>query len=338
MKSRRECEKILGKSLVTRVETRLKMKKINQMTIDRVLDYLALHQEAFPFFDIDALSDNLCESLKESITFHNISTSVKYLFKEHAYGFATNGKVFINTKPLKLVLPSDKYNVMVDSLIRHELDHVATTRVMKLDKPTFKKIVARNIRANKELFGEEVVPEGERLEDYINKVATTQFACVIIENGKKTPVQADRIILTRCGVRGSHGDNKVFHFMGSMPLNEGITAYKMKIMDKFAGQGGLMCQSGYILGEEVAGHIARTIGKEEFIARQIAGDFVGIAERYKEITGKTPKQMRRLFHILDTKGYKSFLDKLLTQMDYSNKNQMNKKTQEEYDEIVGPVR
>ena len=69
----------------------------------------------------------------------------------------------------------------------------------------------------------------------------------------------------------------------------------MKKLDKLSGHSGIMCQTAYILGEEIAGHIARTIGEEEFIARQIAGDFVGMAERYKEITGKSIKQMRRVF-------------------------------------------
>ena len=247
---------------------------------------------------------------------------------------ATGKAIFINTKPLKLILPPKHYNVMLDALIRHELDHIATTRDMRIDKETYKKMIARNIKACSELFGINAVPEGRNEKEYIDKLADSKFRCFIIQDGKKKFLQADRIVLPRCGVRGTQSDLQVGHFMGSQALNEGITAYKMKMMDKSAGQGGLMCQSGYILGEEIAKHIAKTIGEEEFIARQIAGDFVGIAERYKTITGKNEKQMQKMFQVLNTNGYKSILDKILSQVNYSKNKQMDKNTQEKFDKIT----
>lgn len=295
MKTRQECVRILGGELVSRVEGVLSAKEINKATIDRVLDYLALHQLAFPYFDIDALSMNLCNNLSESINFNGVVASIKSLMFDNAYAYSNGKKVIVNTTALKYLLPAEQFNVLLDSVIRHELDHIATTRNIKVDKETYKKLITRNILAKKNLFGQTINMHGDNFRDYVNKVANKEFEVDVIVDGTKIRTNADKLVLRRSGVRGTQGDLDVKRIMGSVSLNEGITAYKMKKLDRLAGHGGIMCQTAYILGEEIAGHIARTIGEEEFIARQIAGDFVGMAERYKEITGKSIKQMRRVF-------------------------------------------
>ena len=55
MKSREECEKILGGELLKKIENTLKAKSIDEHTTMRVVDYLALHKLAFPYVDINSV-------------------------------------------------------------------------------------------------------------------------------------------------------------------------------------------------------------------------------------------------------------------------------------------
>jgi len=333
VKTKEQCVEILGKELSNKVEQTLLSKGINDGTINRALDYLAIHKQAFPFIDITEIAMNLSSNLCESIIYPRMKESFRGLFRCKAYGWSTGREVVINTKPLRIVLPSKHYNVMLDALIRHEFDHLATTRFKRLTKEQYKAHISKNIDLYNLLCDTQPIDEDLK-EKIINETADNRFLGTVIENGRKVKKEKKATFLRRTGVAGEINAYKIANHLGSTAFNEGITAYKMKIMDKFAGQGGLMCQSGYILGEEVAKHFADVIGEEEFITMQTYCDFEGIVKRYQEITGKSYKEIQKMFRLMDEKPYKSAFSKLFAQVRYSVSKRLDKNAQKLYDEIV----
>ena len=337
MKSREECEKILGCDLLKKIEGTLKSKSIDEHTTMRVVDYLALHKLAFPYVDINLVAGNLCNNIKSSINFRNIKESLRGLFKEKAYGFVAGGHMTINTKALEFVLPSKHYNVMLDALIRHELDHIATTRHVQFTKEEYVNHLLQNISYEKQLFGNKSVNAEFEHGDRIKRAIDYKFRCGEFANWNRGGGEIKSIMLEQSGIEGRVDAVGIEGMLGSSALNEGVTAYKMKIMDKHAGQGGFMCQSGYVLGEEVSKHFADIIGEEKFISMQISGDFVGILKSYKEKTGKSGEEMLEILKNLEGGKYKTAFHKLFAQARYAVKNEMDKATKAKLDQITKPA-
>lgn len=337
MKSREECEKILGSALLQKIEKTLQAKSIDEHTTMRVVDYLALHKIAFPYVDINLVASNLCNNIKCSINFRNIKESFKGLFKEKAYGFAGGGSITLNAKALKFVLPSKHYNVMLDALIRHELDHIATTRQTQFTKEEYINHILKNILYMKQLFGDKSVNWDLEHGDRIKRAVDYKFMCGEFARRNRFVGEIKSITLTQSGIDGRFDTLGIEEVLGSSAFNEGVTAYKMKIMDKYAGQGGFMCQSGYVLGEETSKHFADVIGEEKFISMQISGDFVGIMKAYKEKTGKSGNEMLKILKNLDENNYKSAFHKLFAQFRYAVKKEMDETTKAKLEQIKKPA-
>lgn len=318
MKTRKECESVLGKELFDYVEQSLSWKNINQETIHRVLDYLALHKIAFPYINISELAERLCNNLACSISYQDMFDSLVDIFKFKRYGYATGSRIVLSTKPMRLFLSKRKFETMLDALIRHELDHIATTKHKFFDKEEYKNLLSKNLYIRQELFDEEFF-SGQDISDEINKIADNTFRKRLC------------VCLTKTGVSGGLNSD-VF---GSMAFNEGITAYRMKKLDRVAGQGGVMCQSGYVLGEEIAAHFAEVIGEQRLMELQTQGAFYQIVEEYKAKTGKSGKEVRQMFELLEEHKYKSAFAKLSAQIRYGLTHEMDKKTKQTYSQIVG---
>ena len=330
MKTKEQCLEILGSGLVERVERVLSERKIDDSTIARVLDYLALHKQTFPYIDIENLAKNMCENLKESIDFRGLKDSFRGLFKQKNYGFATGHSVVINARPLKFVLPSKQYNVMLDALIRHELDHIATTHYKSFSsQEEYRDYLLKNIKEYEELFDQKL--NAEIVKKAVEQNASSRFIDWVRDprTGEMKPTPRKRLVTKNSGV---HCDE--YEHVGSEALNEGVTAYKMKKMDKFAGQGGVLCQSGYVLGEEVVGHFAKHIGEEELIRMQSEGDFGGIVELYKHSTGRSGAFVKQMLEKLESQKHKTAFHKLFAQVRYGLSGRMDKSTQQKFDEIV----
>ena len=328
MKTIDECKEILGARLVVKVEHTLKSKGIDEHTINRILDYLALHKLSFPYINIEEHARNLCDNMKKSIDIKNLKEATKGLFKTKAYGMAGSGSIILNVKPIKFILPSKQYNTMLNALIRHELDHIATDHKVELNREQFKEHLAQNILKSKKMFGVNYFTSLDEARNFIEKSVKNRFrAYKIVDEHEEENSEIDKLSLSQSGISGFRYIGYIENLIGSNAFNEGITAYKMKVMDKMAGESGAMCQSGYILGEETARHFAEVIGEEELVKMQIRGNFFGIVERYKEKTGKSAKEMNELFDTLESGGrYKSAFHKLFAQLRYALKNEMNQDT------------
>lgn len=334
MKTREECVNILGEEKVSKVEAVLFGKDINKETVEHVLNYLALSKLTFPYLDNDETTARICGNLMKSISHNSVATAMEQMFTGKFYiGLSHGDVVEDNMNLVKIILPKSKFNIAYESVICHELDHVATTRFVKFTKEEYKQYLKQLKSDFEELF--DVNVKIEDFDDYVNHVAEYEYKRWI--NGKK--VVRDYITLKRTGINGDYLEFHKFKNFGSEFLNEGITAYKMKMMDKVAGRGGMLCQSGYILNEEFTKWFANIIGEEELIKLQNDGNFVGILKRFKQKTGMNGKQLRDLFIRCDqnkNKRKKVFrFYSMRNSYMYAKKNKLTKELQTRWDNIVG---
>lgn len=332
MKTKQECELILGVKLVSNVERSLINKGVNNETVDRVLDYLALHKQAFPYIEIDEVARRMCDNLTCSICYNGMKESLRELFKFKRYGYSTGEKVVLNSKPLRFILPKKKFDVMLDALIRHELDHIATTRYIKLSREEYEDYMSKIIDGFCNVLGGEIDCDKETL---IERFKSSKFLKKVrIEDGKKTFVERNNCVLRLLGVSGSWRGVDHQHQFGSTALNEGITAYKMKQLDKLAGQGGVMCQSGYILGEKVAEYLAETITERRLVELQTQNDFCAILEEYRAQTGESGNDLQKILIVLESKTHKSAFSKLFSQIRYGLTQRVDRNTRQKLEEIT----
>jgi len=285
MLSTQECTDILGEPRVNEIIKKFKAKGINQDTTYRVLDYLACNKKVFPFLDNKVLEDRLVNNIETSIIYegmiqHGISefkrsknpiSAIRALAVRE--GYATSSSVVIKKWPTKFLGQRKFLERRLDSVIRHEFDHIATTQFL-LQKETITRI-------NKN------ITDGCRIFNKSEK------------RNKKEIIQ--KYIDGNCGmaVHGICGSiNNAEHF-GSSVLDEGITAYKIKKLDRFANSESKAPQSGYRLREKIAKHMAKTIGEEELLTRHFNNDFAGITQRYMDTAGKDGKYMEDFYRNLD---------------------------------------
>ena len=322
---------ILGEDRVFEITNTLSDKKMNQETIIRVLDYLALNKVAFPYIDNRKLGQKLCSNLNSNIVFNDLKNSILSMFKYKFYGYATGSKIVVNTKPFKFIFPKKQFNTMTDALIRHELDHIATTNVKILDKENFRHFLMNEAEQYQQLFNIQL--DKDILTKDIEEAVHTRFY---------TPQRLNIPQPATAKIVSSGIDGRCDYFtarkkVGHTPLNEGITAWKMKKLDKIAGQGGFFCQSGYMLEEAVAQEFIDNIGEETLIKLQSEGDFFEITNLYKQKTGKSGKWLLAFFNKLSQNKPKSITAKMIKQLKFSINPNIDKDMQSLYGENNTPL-
>ena len=78
-----ECKQILGEERVLSITSKFQQKEINQETINRVLDYLALNKKAFPYLDNIELENNLINNLNENIIHEEFIRTLRRNIKDN---------------------------------------------------------------------------------------------------------------------------------------------------------------------------------------------------------------------------------------------------------------
>ena len=290
MLSRQQCTQLLGEERVYDIVKKLKAKNINQETTDRVLDYLACHSQAFPFLDSKATEDRLINNIQTNIVYQDMLTFGRERYKQTkdlpgsvvsalTSGARTSGQSIILKKdPLRFIKPKALTEQRTDSIIRHELDHMATTTISEpLSESETKSILKKNADAMAATLHADV---NELLAQDIDSAA------------KELAGQCKFV----SGIAGS--TNNVFDF-GNTALNEGVTAYKTKKLDQVADPDLKPKQSGYRINEKVATYMIQKVGEEKFLTMQADNDFAGITTAFMEATEKTPEYMADFYKHLD---------------------------------------
>lgn len=289
MLSTKQCTDILGEGRVSEIIRKFKNKGINQDTIDRVLDYLACNQKVFPFLDNKLLEDRLVNNLQTSIIYDtmlqraistfkktkNVGEAIRKAVKVH--GTVDGNSIRIaKEKSFSFGMAANR---RLDHIIRHELDHIATTSYTNsLTRSAFEQYLIRNFELSKELFKNPRQPDfsPSKVDDLYQKY------------GDK--------VRKKSGIVGVYDSNLQ---LGSHALNEGITEYKIKKLDKFANDGIIGYKSGYKINEKVAKYMAGEIGEEKFLNMQLNHDFVGITKSFMNATGKDEQYMGDFYKNLD---------------------------------------
>lgn len=277
-----KCSEILGEDRVNFITQKLKSKNINQETTNRVLDYLACHKQVFPYLDNDLAMHNLVDNLQSSISYHGIIDTLKFGAGGLSIGFTNGSHVSISKSTIKLISPRKLIEKNIDSVIRHELDHIATSQVIKIDSvDQLEKIVNQNIKNSCQVFGYD-------MPDDIRSYAKKAF-----DNAQNSENGDSAYLYRQTGVDGKL--TSPFHF-GSTALNEGITDFKTHKMDEFANSDGYTMSTGYTKFEtKITSHFAKTLGEEKLLKLQQKGDFVGITEGYEKAMGRDSKFMKEFY-------------------------------------------
>ena len=347
MLSINECKQILGEERVLSITSKFQQKEINQETINRVLDYLALNKKAFPYLDNIELENNLINNLHQDIVHEdfivtlsrNIKDNLNPLKPKKILAAYANGRNVIVANqaanslsdPLANFFKPKKYiEQCVDSAIRHELGHIASTKIIEIENDhQLKSLFEENLKQIQNLFNPELPGSPEEVVD-------ASFRNFIQKKGRG---------LKWFPKTGISGKPTSLSFMGSEPVDEGAIQIKTKILDGYANPDGFSPPSGYDEFQvKIAQHMIDTIGAEQFFKMHQKGDFAGITKEYANKTGKSLSSMLIYYKDLERRStqhknkIKSIIPNVISSIEKSFKDLYKKinpniKTKEEMQEF-----
>ena len=160
-----------------------------------------------------------------------------------------------------------------NSSIMHEIDHCATTEYLQISKPEYEQYIQSYIKRNHIKNPQDI----SNIRNSLNQMYNEHEGILEISG-----IQDFRQLLQN-GI-----DLK--------KLNEGITAYKQELYDKFLGN---KPNTAYIAEKEVARFIGKVIGRENLINMHFNNDYEGIKTLFDERTGK---DLNELVNLLDKKS------------------------------------
>ena len=160
-----------------------------------------------------------------------------------------------------------------NSSIMHEIDHCATTEYLQISKPEYEQYIQSYIKRNHIKNPQDI----SNIRNSLNQMYNEHEGILEISG-----IQDFRQLLQN-GI-----DLK--------KLNEGITAYKQELYDKFLGN---KPNTAYIAEKEVARFIGKVIGRENLINMHFNNDYEGIKTSFNERTGK---DLNELVELLDQKS------------------------------------
>lgn len=160
-----------------------------------------------------------------------------------------------------------------NSSIMHEIDHCATTEYLQISKPEYEQYIQSCIKRNHIENPQDI----SKIKNLLNQIYNEHkgiFEIVGIQDFRQ---------LLQSGIN-------------LKKLNEGITAYKQELYDKFLGN---KPNTAYIAEKEVARFIGKVIGRENLINMHFNNDYEGIKTLFDERTGK---DLNELVNLLDKKS------------------------------------
>ena len=262
---------MLSKQRKEQIEHELEKKGINKQSQHYVIQYIDINQQLFgSFLNIDELQKRIINNLSSNIKYipTTLKEIVKFLKNPRDSSFNTKERKIAIAPILKLKSFTHRGKEKLDSIIRHELDHSATTTYIDISDEEKDKLINEFMLNNN------------------------------ISNSKENAIKklVDRRLLRdrKLGIVGIHDDRKLSSNLDLRELNEGITAYKQDLYDEFLGS--KKKYSNYKYGKKMAELIVSVIGKEKLIRAHFNNDYEQIISAYKGATGK---DIKSLLDILD---------------------------------------
>lgn len=260
------------------IEKKLYEKNIDTETQDYIIKYVYMNQKLFgKHLNIDKLVSRILNNLNHNITSFDIDNTplnkLKRIITTRGRWDPYQNKITINpVNKLKGMLfkrEKQKHN----SSIMHEIDHCATTEYLQISKPEYEQYIQSCIKRN-HIENPQDISKVKNLLNQIYNEHKGIFEIVGIQDFRQ---------LLQSGIN-------------LKKLNEGITAYKQELYDKFLGN---KPNTAYIAEKEVARFIGKVIGKENLINMHFNNDYEGIKTLFDERTGK---DLNELVNLLDKKS------------------------------------
>lgn len=260
------------------IEKKLHEKNINTETQDYIIKYVYMNQKLFgKHLNIDKLVSRILNNLNHNITSFDIDNTplnkLKRIITTRGRWDPYQNKITINpVNKLKGMLfkrEKQKHN----SSIMHEIDHCATTEYLQISKPEYEQYIQSCIKRNHIENPQDI----SKIKNLLNQIYNEHKGIFEIVG-----IQDFRQLLQSS--------------INLKKLNEGITAYKQELYDKFLGN---KPNTAYIAEKEVARFIGKVIGKENLINMHFNNDYEGIKTLFDERTGK---DLNELVNLLDKKS------------------------------------
>lgn len=260
------------------IEKKLHEKNINTKTQDYIIKYVYMNQKLFGnHLNINKLVSRILNNLNHNITSFDIDNTplneLKRIITTRGRWDPYQNKITTNPinklKGMLFKREKQKHN----SSIMHEIDHCATTEYLQISKPEYEQYIQSYIKIN-HIENPQDVSKIRNLLIQIYNEHKGIFEIVGIQDFRQ---------LLQNGIN-------------LKKLNEGITAYKQELYDKFLGN--KSC-TAYIAEKEVARFIGKVIGKENLINMHFNNDYEGIKTSFNERTGK---DLNELVELLDQKS------------------------------------
>ena len=260
------------------IEKKLHEKNINTETQDYIIKYVYMNQKLFgKHLNIDKLVSRILNNLNHNITSFDIDNTplnkLKRIITTRGRWDPYQNKITINPvnklKGMIFKREKQKHN----SSIMHEIDHCATTEYLQISKPEYEQYIQSCIKRNHIENPQDI----SKIKNLLNQIYNEHkgiFEIVGIQDFRQ---------LLQSGIN-------------LKKLNEGITAYKQELYDKFLGN---KPNTAYIAEKEVARFIGKVIGKENLINMHFNNDYEGIKTLFDERTGK---DLNELVNLLDKKS------------------------------------
>lgn len=260
------------------IEKKLHEKNINTETQDYIIKYVYMNQKLFgKHLNIDKLVSRILNNLNHNITSFDIDNTplnkLKRIITTRGRWDPYQNKITINpVNKLKGMLfkrEKQKHN----SSIMHEIDHCSTTEYLQISKPEYEQYIQSCIKRNHIENPQDI----SKIKNLLNQIYNEHKGIFEIVG-----IQDFRQLLQSS--------------INLKKLNEGITAYKQELYDKFLGN---KPNTAYIAEKEVARFIGKVIGKENLINMHFNNDYEGIKTLFDERTGK---DLNELVNLLDKKS------------------------------------
>ena len=247
------------------IEKKMYEKGINIETQDYIIKYIYMNQKLFGrTLNINKVVDRILNNLDYSIASidpkSNPLQEMIRISTTRGIWSPYDNKIIINPiNKLKSIL-FKREKQKNDSTIMHEIDHCATTKYIHISEQEKEQYIQSYLERNK--------IEYLKIENRIRNVVNKMYD----------------------GSNGNLAISGIYDFRQLMQnginlkkLNEGITAYKQEMYDKFLGN---EPHTSYKIEKDVAKFIGDVIGKEELISMHFNNDYEGIRTAFYSKTGK----------------------------------------------------
>jgi len=253
----------------------LQERDIDENTQNYIVRYVQMNQELYGnIIDMNKLVKRLMNNIQ-----HSISTKIEGydVWLQTTLMLSTSGnwdaykkKIFVSPFYKVGAMISKTFRLSKDSTLFHELDHCGTTEYVDISEQEKDEYIKNYIKTN----GIKSIPDQNEYRRIINQTYK-------MSGGKKAIVG-----LKDADVKGDIALNL-------SQLNEGITAYKQEMYDKYNG---IKHTSQYRAQKDVARLIADVIGEENMIKLQFDNNYNGIREIFNRKTGKDLNEIVKILN------------------------------------------